>query len=43
MGCNRVGCSRVGMQWDPGCVLLVTETILDPEGMSGSVLPASAG
>lgn len=41
--CSRVGCSRVGMQWDPGCILQVTETILHPEGMSGWVLPASVG
>lgn len=36
-----VGCSRAGMQWDPGCILRLTETILDPEGMGGWRLPAS--
>lgn len=43
MGCNRVGCSQVGMQRDPGFILRVKEAILDPEGMSGWVLPASVG
>lgn len=43
MGCSRVGCSWVGMQWDPGCILRVTETILDPQRMSGWVLPDSVG